>query len=88
MKKSKFNESQIVAILKQGEAGVPVAQILREHGISHATFYKWKSKYGGVSVAELKRLKELEAENAKLKRMYADQALEIVAIKEVLNRKL
>ena len=88
MKKSKFSESQIVAILKEGEAGVPVAQILRKHGISHATFYKWKSKYGGASVAELKRLRELEVENAKLKRMFADQALEIAAIKEVLNRKL
>ena len=88
MKKSKFSESQIVAILKEGEAGVPVAQILRKHGISRATFYGWKSKYGGASVAELRRLKELEAENAKLKRMYADQALEIAAIKEVLNRKL
>lgn len=88
MKKSKFSESQIVAILKEGEAGEPVAQILRKHGVSHATFYKWKSKYGGASVAELKRLRELEAENAKLKRMFADQALEIAAIKEVLNRKL
>lgn len=88
MKKSKFSESQIVAILKEGEAGMPVAQILRKHGVSHATFYKWKSKYGGASVAELRRLRELEGENAKLKRMYADQALEIAAIKEVLNRKL
>lgn len=88
MKKSKFSESQIVSILKEGEAGVPVAQILRTHGISHATFYKWKSKYGGASVAELKRLRELEAENAKLKRMYADLALENAAIKEVLTRKL
>lgn len=88
MKKSKFSESQIVAILKEGEAGVPVAQILRKHGISHATFYIWKSRYGGASVAELKRLRELEVENAKLKRMFADQALEIAAIKEVLNRKL
>jgi putative transposase len=88
MKKTKFSESQIVAILKQGEAGVPVAQILREHGISPATYYNWKAKYGGVSVAELKRLKELEAENAKLKRMYADLALENAAIKEVLTRKL
>ena len=86
MKKSKFSEPQIVAILKEGEAGVPVAQILRKHGISHATFYKWKSKYGGASVAELRRLKELEGENAKLKRMYADLALENAAIKEVLNR--
>ena len=88
MKKSKFSESQIVAILKEGEGGVPVAQIMRKHGISQATYYHWKSKYGGASLAELKRLKELEAENAKLKRMYADIALENAAIKEVLGRKL
>ena len=88
MKKSKFSESQIVAILKEGEAGVVVDQILRKHGISRATYYGWKSKYGGASVTDLKRLKELEAENSKLKRMYADQALEIAAIKEVLTRKL
>jgi putative transposase len=88
MKKSRFSEAQIVGILKEGEAGVPVAQILRKHGISHATFYKWKSKYGGASLAELRRLKELEAENAKLKRMFADMALENAAIKEVLSRKL
>ncbi len=88
MKKTRFTESQIVAILKQGEAGVPVAQLLREHGISQATYYNWKAKYGGASVAELKRLKELEAENSKLKRMYADLALENAAIKEVLGRKL
>ena len=75
-------------MLKEGEAGVPVAQIMRKHGISQATYYNWKSKYGGASVAELKRLKELEAENAKLKRMYADLALENAAIKEVLTRKL
>ncbi len=87
MKKSKFSESQIVAILKEGEAGLPVAQILRKHGISHATYYVWKSRYGGVTVAELKRLKEIEAENAKLKRMYADLALENAAIKDVLQRK-
>ena len=88
MKKSQFTDSQILAVLKEGEAGVPVAQILRKHGISQATYYKWKSKYGGASAAELKRLKELEAENAKLKRMYADLALENAAIKEVLTRKL
>jgi putative transposase len=85
MKKSKFSESQIVAILKEGEAGEPVAQILRRHGISQATYYKWKAKYGGASVAELRRLKELEGENAKLKRMYADLALENAAIKDVLG---
>jgi putative transposase len=88
MKKSKFSESQIVEILKEGDAGFPVAQILRKHGISQATFYKWKARYGGASLAELKRLKELEAENAKLKRMYADLALENTAIKDVLSRKL
>lgn len=88
MKKSKFSESQIVAVLKEGESGVPVAQVLRQHGISQATYYKWKAKYGGASVAELKRLRELEAENSKLKRMYADLALENVAIKDVLSRKL
>lgn len=87
MKKTKFSESQIVAILQEGEAGLPVAQILRKYGISQATYYNWKSKYGGASVAELKRLKELELENAKLKRMYADLALENAAIKDVLGRK-
>jgi putative transposase len=88
MKKSRFTESQIVAILKEGEAGVAVAQITRKHGISAATYYHWKSKYAGAGVPELKRLRELEAENAKLKRMYADLALENSAIKEVLSRKL
>jgi len=88
MKKSKFSESQIVAILREGEAGLPVAQLMRKYGISQATYYNWKAKYGGTSVAELKRLKELEAENAKLKRMYAELALENTAIRDVLSRKL
>ena len=88
MKKSKFSDAQIVAILAEGDAGLPVAQILRKHGISQATYYNWKSKYGGTSVSELKRLKELEAENAKLKRMYAELALENTAIRDVLGRKL
>lgn len=88
MRKSKFTESQIVAILGEGEAGVPVAEVCRKHGISNGLYYQWKSKYSGVSVNELKRIKELEAENAKLKRMYADLALENTAIKDVLNRKL
>jgi len=88
MKKSRFTESQIVAILKEGEAGIPVAQLARKHGISAATYYHWKSKYAGAGVAELRRLRELEAENAKLKRMYADLALENAAIKDVLSRKL
>lgn len=88
MRKSRFTESQIVAILKEGEAGVPVAEILRTHGISRPTYFNWKSKYGGASVKELTRLKELEAENATLKRMYAELALENAAIKDVLGRKL
>jgi len=88
MKKSRFTESQIVSILREGEVGVPVAQLARKHGISAATFYHWKSKYAGAGVPELKRLRELETENAKLKRMYADMALENAAIKDVLSRKL
>lgn len=88
MRKSKFPASQIVSILQEAEAGVPVADLLRKHGISRATYFKWKTKYGGASVPELQRLKELEQENAKLKRMYAELALENAAIKDVLSRKL
>ena len=88
MRKSRFSESQIVAILKEGEAGIAIAEIIRKHGISRQTYFGWRRKYAGASVPDLKRLKELEAENAKLKRMYTDLALENAAIKDVLNRKL
>ena len=88
MQKSKLSETQIVGILKDAESGMPVADLLRKHGVSKATFFKWRSKYGGASVSDVKRLRELEAENAKLKRMYADLALENAAIKDVLARKL
>jgi putative transposase len=88
MRKSKFTESQIVAILAEGESGLAVGDVCRKHGISNATYYQWKSKYAGVSANELKRIKDLEAENGKLKRMYAELALENTAIMDVLSRKL
>lgn len=88
MRKSRFTESQIVSILKDGDAGIPLAELVRKHGISRATYFNWKSKYAGATIADVKRMKELEAENAKLKRMCADLALENAAIKDVLSRKL
>ena len=88
MKKTQFTETQIVAMLKQHEQGIKAADIARANGISDKTFYRWKSKYGGMDANELKRIKELEAENAKLKRMYADLALMNEALKDVIEKKL
>jgi len=87
MKRSTFTESQIIAMLKQHEQGVKVSEIARENGISDKTFYRWKTKYSGMSVNELKRLKELEAENSKLKKMYAELAIMNEALKDVIEKK-
>lgn len=88
MKQNRFTESQIVSILKQQEAGAKVLDICREHGISDATFYNWKAKYGGMAPSQLKRLKELEEENARLKRMYANLSLVHYALKDAVEKKL
>ena len=88
MKKSKFTESQIVAILKQQEAGLSINDLCREHGISQATFFNWKKKFSGMDSGTLKRLKELEAENTRLKRMYADVSLQRDALKDLIEKRL
>jgi putative transposase len=88
MKTSRFSDSQIMAILKQNEAGVSVAELCREHGVSQATIYKWRSKYGGMDAALMKRLKELEAENTRLKRMYAEERIKSDLRQEALEGKL
>lgn len=87
MKKTRFSEEQIVGVLKQAEAGVPVKDLCRKHGISDATFYNWRSRYGGMEVADLRRLKELESENAKLKKLLAEAMLDIEALKVVARGK-
>ena len=87
MKKSRFSETQVIAALRRHEHGEKVRDLSRELGISEATFYNWKAKYGGMSASELKRIKELEAENARLKRMYADLSLVHEALKEAVRGK-
>ncbi len=87
MKSSRFTETQIIAILKEADAGVLIKDLCRKHGISDATYYNWKSKYGGMSASDLKRMKEMEVELSKLKRMYADLALENRGLKDLLEKK-
>ena len=87
MKISRFTDNQIMAILKQAEAGMPAPELCREHGISIASFYKWRAKYGGMDASMMSRIKELEAENARLKKMYAEVQLQANVLKEVLQKK-
>ncbi len=87
MKKSRFTDSQIISVLKQAEGGSPVPDLCREHGISNATFYKWRAKYGGMDTALMARLKELEEENRRLKKMYAEERIKAEIRKEALEGK-
>jgi len=87
MKGKRYTEEQIICILREAEAGKSVAQVCREHGVSEFSFYRWRNKFGGMDVSEARRLRELEAENARLKRIVAQQALDIDAIKELLRKK-
>ena len=86
MKKSRYTESQIFQILKEAEAGVPVPELCRKHGMSGASFYKWRSQYGGMEISSMKRLKELEEENARLKKMYAEEKLKAEIVAEALEK--
>ena len=86
MKRARFNEEQIIGVLKEAETGAKVSELCRRHGISDATFYTWRSKYGGLEISEMRRLRQLEEENRRLKSIVADQALDIRALKEVLSK--
>ena len=88
MKKTRFSETKIVSILKKQEAGISTDELCREYGISRATFYNWRSKYGGLEVKEVKRLKDLEVENAKLKKMFAEVSMQNYALKDLIEKKL
>ena len=88
MKKSRFTETQILKILKEAEAGVPVADLSREYGFGKSTFYKWKAKYGGLDASALRRMKELEEENRRLKQMYAELSLDHQVLKDIVEKKL
>ncbi len=88
MKTSRFTETQIIALLKEAENGVPVADLCRQHGVGKSTFYKWKAKYGGMDASALRRLKELEEENRRLKQMYAELSLEHRILKDIVEKKL
>ena len=87
MRKKRYTEEQIVKILKEGETGVPIADVCRKFGVSEATFFRWKTKYVGLELSDLKKMKGMEAENSSLRRLVADQALQIHAMKEVLKKK-
>ena len=87
MKKSRFSEEKIIAVLKQAEAGVKVSELVRKHGVSEATFYNWKAKYGGMELSEMQRLKQIEDENRRLKQIVAEQTLDIQALKAVVAKK-
>ncbi len=88
MKRSRFSETQIINILKSVESGRTVKDVCREHGISESSYFNWKAKYGGMQTSDIKKMRDLEAENAKLKRMFADMALENRALKDVIEKKL